>query len=102
MKEKKSLTLLLIFFFHCFTIEESFPFPDVGCIRFLRCSVYVSCCILLKCNYANDDIGCYLIKQTMLGHNQYAIHGNPKRGFESIHKFNWQEILSGDFVSKGN
>ena len=43
-----------------------------------------------------------LFKQTMMGPDQYAIHGDPKRGFESAHKLNWQEILSVDFVSKGN
>lgn len=43
-----------------------------------------------------------LFKQTMLGPDQYAIYSNPKRGFESVHKLNWQEILSVDFVLKGN
>ena len=43
-----------------------------------------------------------LFKQTMLGLDQYAIHSNPKRGFESVHKLSWQEILSVDFVLKGN
>lgn len=43
-----------------------------------------------------------LFKQTVLGPDQYAIHSNPKRGFESVHKLNWREILSVDFVLKGN